>query len=40
MQADWAGVNFKLPQFKTTTTSYISGFEDAIQMLDEHIVTA
>jgi len=39
MQADWVGVDFRLPQFKTTTTSYISGFEDAVQMLDEHIVT-
>lgn len=39
MQADWDGVDFRLPQFKATTTSYISGFEDAVQMLDEHIVT-
>lgn len=39
MQADWDGVDFQLPQFKATTTSYISAFEDAVQMLDEHIVT-
>jgi dynein heavy chain len=40
MQEGWEGLDFVLPRFKTTTTSYISGFEDAIQMLDEHIVTA
>jgi dynein heavy chain len=40
MKAAWAGVNFTLPTFKNTGTSFISGFEDAIQMLDEHIVTA
>jgi dynein heavy chain len=39
MQGDWKGVDFLLPKFKTTTTNYISGFEDAIAMLDEHIVT-
>jgi len=39
MQEMWEGQDFKLPQFKSTTTSYISGFEDAVQMLDEHIVT-
>jgi dynein heavy chain len=40
MQAAWEGQDFRLPQFKATTTSYISGFEDAVAMLDEHIVTA
>ena len=38
MNADWVGCDFLLPPFKNTGTSYISGFEDAIQMLDEHIV--
>lgn len=33
------GIEFKLPQFKNTTTSYITGFDDAMNMLDEHIVT-
>jgi dynein heavy chain len=28
-----------LPQFKTTTTNFIAGFDDAVTMLDEHIVT-
>jgi len=39
MKGEWAGQDFVLPQFKNTTTSYITGFEDAIQILDEHIVT-
>lgn len=39
MQGEWEGLDFKLPQFKTTDTRYISGFEDAVQILDEHIVT-
>ena len=39
MQAAWVGQDFILPQFKATTTCYITGFEDAVQMLDEHIVT-
>jgi len=30
MQEQWEGQDFKLPQFKQTTTSYISGFEDAV----------
>ena len=38
MKADWNGVNFLLKQFKQTTTSTISGFDDAMNMLDEHIV--
>jgi hypothetical protein len=40
MKEAWVGLDFKVPQFKTTTTGFISGFEDAIGMLDEHIVTA
>ena len=39
MQADWKDCNFLLPQFKQTTTNFIAGFDDAITMLDEHIVT-
>jgi len=39
MKEGWVGVDFLLPAFKKTGTCYISGFEDAIQMLDEHIVT-
>lgn len=39
MQAMWVGQDFRLPVFKHTGTSYIAGFEDAVQMLDEHIVT-
>jgi len=30
MQEMWIGQDFKLPPFKHTGTSYISGFEDAI----------
>lgn len=29
MQADWEGCDFLLPQFKQTTTCYISGFDEA-----------
>jgi dynein heavy chain len=39
MMNDWKDSNFMLPQFKTTTTNYIAGFDDAAAMLDEHIVT-
>lgn len=39
MKGEWEGQEFQLPQFKQTTTNYITGYEDAIQMLDEHIVT-
>jgi dynein heavy chain len=39
MQGDWKDCNFNLPQFKTTTTNFIAGFDDAMAMLDEHIVT-
>lgn len=39
MMSDWKDQSFLLPQFKTTTTNYIAGFDDAVQMLDEHIVT-
>lgn len=39
MQEDWIGVNFMTPQFKSTPTFYIAGFDEAMNMLDEHIVT-
>lgn len=39
MQEDWTGVDFMTPQFKSTTTFYIAGFDEAMNMLDEHIVT-
>jgi len=39
MLEDWVGVDFLTPQFKTTTTNYIAGFDEAMNMLDEHIVT-
>lgn len=39
MQADWKDCNFMLPHFKQTTTFFIAGFDDAMTMLDEHIVT-
>jgi len=39
MQGEWEGLDFILPRFKNTDTCYISGFDDAVQMLDEHIVT-
>lgn len=40
MKLEWQGMNFLLPRFKTTSTYTISGFDDAITILDEHIVTA
>jgi len=39
MMNDWKDVSFLLPQFKRTNTYYITGFDDAAGMLDEHIVT-
>jgi dynein heavy chain, axonemal len=39
MMGDWKDCNFMLPQFKQTTTNFIAGFDDAMTMLDEHIVT-
>ena len=40
MKSEWQGMNFRLPRFKNTSTYTISGFDDAITILDEHIVTA
>ena len=40
MKKEWEGMNFLLPKFKNTSTYTIAGFDDAIAILDEHIVTA
>jgi dynein heavy chain len=40
MKEEWMPLKFHLPQFKQTGTYIISGFDDAVQLLDEHIVTA
>lgn len=40
MKKEWQGLNFLLPRFKNTSTCTIAGFDDAIAILDEHIVTA
>ena len=39
MKGEWEGLNFMLPRFKNTPTFIIAGFEDAVNLLDEHIVT-
>lgn len=38
MKADWASVEFGLKPFKSTGTSTVTGFDEAMMMLDEHIV--
>lgn len=38
MKKDWEGVDFKLKPFKNTGTYSVAGFDDAMAMLDEHIV--
>ena len=38
MKADWAGVEFTLKPFKNTGTFTVIGFDEAMVMLDEHIV--
>jgi len=40
MKKEWLGLNFLLPKFKNTTTCTIAGFDDAVAILDEHIVTS
>jgi len=40
MKEDWLGIEFGLKDFKTTGTSTVTGFDDAMMMLDEHIVLA
>ena len=39
MKRDWQGLNFLLPRFKQTPTYTIAGFDEAVQLLDEHIVS-
>lgn len=39
MKGEWEGLNFLLPRFKQTPTYTIAGFDDAINLLDEHIVS-
>ena len=38
MKGEWEGLAFMLPKFKQTPTCTIAGFDDAINLLDEHIV--
>lgn len=38
MKKDWESVDFKLKAFKNTGTYSVAGFDDAMAMLDEHIV--
>lgn len=38
MKKDWEAVDFRLIPFKNTGTFYVAGFDDAMAMLDEHIV--
>lgn len=38
MKRDWENVEFRLIPFKNTGTYSVAGFDDAMAMLDEHIV--
>jgi len=38
MKRDWEAVEFHLLPFKNTGTFSVTGFDDAMAMLDEHIV--
>jgi dynein heavy chain len=38
MKKDWEAVEFLLLAFKNTGTYSVAGFDDAMAMLDEHIV--
>jgi len=38
MKRDWETVDFNLLAFKQTGTYSVTGFDDAMAMLDEHIV--
>ena len=38
MKRDWENVEFRLIAFKNTGTYSVAGFDDAMAMLDEHIV--
>lgn len=39
MKKAWENQVFNLPRFKNTSTCTISGFDEALNLLDEHIVT-
>jgi hypothetical protein len=38
MKKDWENIEFNLIAFKNTGTFSVAGFDDAMAMLDEHIV--
>lgn len=38
MKRDWEGIDFRMIPFKKTGTFSVAGFDDAMAMLDEHIV--
>ena len=38
MKRDWEAVDFTLMPFKNTGTFSVAGFDDAMALLDEHIV--
>lgn len=38
MKLDWESIDFNLVAFKSTGTFSVTGFDDAMAMLDEHIV--
>jgi hypothetical protein len=38
MKNDWAAIEFGLKPFKNTGTFTVFGFDDAMAILDEHIV--
>ena len=38
MKRDWENIDFNLVAFKSTGTYSVTGFDDAMAMLDEHIV--
>jgi len=38
MKKQWLDIEFKLKPFKNTGTCSVAGFDDAMMMLDEHIV--
>lgn len=40
MKDEWEPQMFRTPDFKKSGTQTISGFDEAINLLDEHIVTA
>jgi len=40
MKLDWETLDFRCPAFKKSGTNTIAGFDVAMDILDEHIVTA